>query len=201
MKYSIMKLLVLIIVFTGIFGSTLFAQQSSGGARISKGGLIADVRAMNIGDIVTILINEDARASNSNNAQTNKQNQLNATADFGKSFLKNITGTISTNTQNQYSGSGQVSTAGSFVTQITATIIEVKEDGNFLIRGSREVNTNGEKVVTTVEGVIRPDDISRDNTISSEKIADARIFHQGTGIVTQSHRPGLFTRLLNVLFL
>jgi flagellar L-ring protein precursor FlgH len=183
----------LLITFTGNF---LFSQT----APIKKGGLIADVRANKIGDIITIVINESAQASNTNNTQTNKQSQMAASADLGNSFLKNITGTISASDQNKYTGSGQVSTEGRFQTLLTASIVAIREDGNFLIRGSREVETNGEKVVTVVEGVIRPEDVSRDNTISSAKIADARIYHQGSGVATQAHRPGLLTRILNWIF-
>jgi len=183
----------LLITFTGNF---LFSQT----APIKKGGLIADVRANKIGDIITIVINESAQASNTNNTQTNKQSQMAATADLGNSFLKNITGTISASDQNKYTGSGQVTTEGRFQTLLTASIIAIREDGNFLIRGSREVDTNGEKVVTVVEGVIRPEDIGRDNTISSAKIADARFYHKGSGVATQAHRPGLLTRILNWIF-
>ena len=200
MKYRIIELSVLIIAVISVYAGLSYARQAAGGQTIQKGGLVADVRAKKIGDIVTILINENARASNNNATQTNKQNQLEATGDFGNSFLNNLSGGVSAQTQNQYRGSGQVSTSGTFTMQITASIIKVKEDGNFIIRGSREVETNGEKVVTVVEGVIRPGDISRDNTISSSKIADARIFHQGTGVATQAHRPGLFTRILNWIF-
>ncbi|MCH7783511.1 flagellar basal body L-ring protein FlgH [candidate division KSB1 bacterium] len=200
MKYRIIKLLVFAIVLTGILGGFAFAGQASGNFQFPKGGLIADVRAKKIGDIVTIIVNENAQASNANNAQTNTQSQIDATGQFGNSFLRNLTGTISAESQNQFTGSGQTSSSGSFVTQITATIIEIKEDGNFLIRGTREVDTNGEKVVTIVEGVIRPADITRDNFINSSKIADARIYHQGTGIVTQSQNPGLIMRILNWIF-
>ena len=196
MKYRCITITAVCIMIMYIAGGCLFAQN----IMLNKGGLIADVRAKKIGDIVTIIINESAQASNTNNTQTNKQNQMQASADFGNSFLKNISGTISADNSNQYRGSGQVTSQGRFQTLLTATIIAVREDGNFLIRGSREVDTNGEKVVTVVEGVIRPDDILRDNTISSAKIADARIYHQGSGVATQAHRPGLFTRILNWIF-
>ena len=200
MKYRIIKVLTLIVTVTMVLAGGVIAQESIMGARINKGGLIADVRAKRIGDVITILVNENAQASNSNNTQTNKQNTLEAQANFGNSFLNGLTGSISSESSNQFQGSGQVSTQGQFTAQVTALIIEVKEDGNFLIRGSREVETNGEKVVTVVEGIIRPEDISRNNTINSTLIADARIFHQGTGVTTQAHRPGLFTRIVNWLF-
>ncbi len=200
MKYRIIKVLTLIVTATLVFAGGAIAQESIIGARLSKGGLIGDVRAKRIGDVITILVNENAQASNSNNTQTNKQNTLEAQANFGNSFLNGLTGSISSESSNQFQGSGQVSTQGQFTAQVTALIIEVKEDGNFLIRGSREVETNGEKVVTIVEGIIRPEDISRNNTINSTLIADARIFHEGTGVTTQAHRPGLFTRIVNWIF-
>ncbi len=200
MNYCFIKMLVLIFVFNVFVVGGLLAQESIIGGRINKGRLTADVRAKGIGDVVTIVINENTQASNTNNTQTNKQNTLEAQANFGNNFFRNLTGSISSESLNQFQGSGQVSTQGLFTAQITALIVEVKEDGNFLIRGSREIETNGEKVVTVVEGVIRPEDIARNNTISSTLIADAKIFHQGSGIVTQAHRPGLLTRVVNWIF-
>ena len=200
MNYCFIKMLVLIFVFNVFVVGGLLAQESIIGGRINKGRLTADVRAKGIGDVVTIVINENTQASNTNNTQTNKQNTLEAQANFGNNFFRNLTGSISSESSNQFQGSSQVSTQGLFTAQITALIVEVKEDGNFLIRGSREIETNGEKVVTVVEGVIRPEDIARNNTISSTLIADAKIFHQGSGIVTQAHRPGLLTRVVNWIF-
>ena len=83
---------------------------------------------------------------------------------------------------------------------ISARIIGITEDGNFLIRGSKEVETNGEKVTTVVSGIIRGEDISPNNTISSNLIADASIYHEGKGVVKQGNRPGIFTRLINWIF-
>ena len=200
MKCRFQKMLVLTFVFNVFAVSGIIAQESIIGGKIIKGGLIADVRAKGIGDVVTILINENTQASNSNNTQTNKQNTLDGEASLGNNILRGLSGSISSQSSNQFQGSGQVSTQGLFTAQITAIIVGVKEDGNFLIRGSREVETNGEKVVTVIEGIVRPEDISRNNTISSTLIADAKIFHQGSGIVTQAHRPGLFTRVVNWIF-
>jgi len=200
MKYRIIKYLVGIIVFIVIYAGLVSAQANNGGHQFPKGGLLSDVKAHRIGDIVTILVSEDAQASNTTSTQTNSQNDMSADADFGGSFLKNLTGSISSSNQNQYQGSGQVTSRGSFSAQLTARIIEVREDGNFLIRGSREVETNGEKVVTIVEGIIRPADISTQNTISSSKISDAKIFHDSKGVSSSSSKPGLFTRILNWIF-
>jgi len=161
--------------------------------------LFGDVRANKIGDIVTIMINENSQASNVANTQTNKQNEMNMDADFGK-FLSRLTGTISSNTQNNFRGSGQTSSQGRFITTVSARIIAITEDGNFLIRGSKEVETNGEKVTTVVSGIIRGEDLSPANTINSNQIADAHIYHEGKGVVKQGNRPGIFTRIINWIF-
>jgi len=200
MKYRVFKLLVLGAVFSFLCAGSAAVQVGIPGQNVPKAGLMSDVRAHKVGDIVTIIISENSQASNVTNTQTNKQNTLDASADFGNSFLKGLTGTISSKTQNQYQGSGQVSSRGAFTTQLTARIIKIDEDGNFLIRGTREVETNGEKVVTVIEGVIRPADISRDNTILSTSVSDAKIFHQSKGVTAEARRPGLFTRIINWIF-
>ncbi|MFC1556556.1 flagellar basal body L-ring protein FlgH [candidate division KSB1 bacterium] len=200
MKYRIIKFLVTIIVMAVVFTGVISAQNVSSGQRIKKAGMLADVKANSIGDIVTIIISEASSARNANNTQTNAQSDMQATADFAGTFLKNLTGTVSSSTENQYQGTGLVTSSGSFSTQLTARIIEVLEDGNFLIRGTREVETNGEKQVTVVEGIIRPADITTSNTISSTKISDAKIYHESNGVSSKASKPGLFVRLLNWIF-
>ncbi|MCP4723557.1 MAG: flagellar basal body L-ring protein FlgH [bacterium] len=188
---------VLTLIMTAVTYS-VNAQQSA--LQGPKGGLIADVKAHKIGDIVTILINEDAQATNVTNTQTSKESSLDMNGDFGNNFLKALTGSISAGTSTEYNGNGTVSSRGQLSVTLTATIVGVREDGNFLIRGTREVNTNGEKVVTVAEGVVRPADITNNNTISASLIADAKIFHQGKGIATEARRPGIIQRLLNWIF-
>jgi len=200
MKHRIIKLLVGIIVFIFLYPLIATGQTASSARRIPKGGLLSDVKAHRVGDIVTVIISENSQASNITNTQTNVQNDLSAEADFGGSFLKKLTGSISSQTQNQYRGSGQVSSTGRFTMQITARIIEIMEGGNFLIRGTREVETNGEKVVSIVEGIIRSEDITTQNTISSSQISDAKIYHQSKGVTADARKPGLISRILNWIF-
>ena len=166
MRYFFVRILVMIIVLAAGFAMAATAQSGNTAMALPKAGLIADVKANQVGDIVTILINESANASNSNSTQTNAQNSMEATADFGGSFLRNLTGTISSDTQNQYQGNGQTTSSGTFTTQLSARIVEVQEDGNFLIRASREIEQNGDKIVTVVEGIIRPTDISKEDAIT-----------------------------------
>jgi flagellar L-ring protein precursor FlgH len=200
MLRRIINVSVSLIVLLTIIIDPVFSQAVKSSREMPRGGRLSDVKANSVGDILTILISENSQSSNVTNTQTNKSNSLSAEGDFGNSFLKGLTGGISSQTQNQYQGSGQVSSSGAFTTQLTVRIEEVQEDGNFLIRGTREVDTNGEKVVTIVEGVVRPADITKDNTLLSSSISNARIFHQAKGVTADARRPGLFTRIINWIF-
>ncbi|RKY87059.1 hypothetical protein DRQ09_05120 [candidate division KSB1 bacterium] len=195
----------LVIIFINFFLIFFIANDSYLQERTRKGGesLFGDVKAYKIGDVITIIISENSQASNVSNTQTNKQNQLSVQSNFGKllgELTGRLAGKISSNTQNRFRGSGQTSSQGKLITTISARIVEITENGNFLIRGSKEIETNGEKVTTVVSGVIRREDISPDNTIYSTQIADAHIYHDGKGVVKQGNRPGLFTRIINWIF-
>ncbi len=198
LRKFLVSALVLTLFLTAIAFSVNAQQQSV--LKGPKGGLIADVKAHKIGDIVTIVINENSQASNVTNTQTSKESTLDMEGDFGNNFLKALTGSVSASTGSEYSGSGTITSRGQLSVTLTATIVGVREDGNFLIRGTREVTTNGEKVVTVAEGVIRPDDITNNNTISASLIADAKIFHNGKGVATEARRPGIIQRILNWIF-
>ena len=193
-KLSIILLVCIIAVFC--MTEISFLQE-----RTRRGGesLFGDVKAYKIGDVITIIINENAQASNVANIQTDKQNQMSMDADFGK-FIGRLTGELSSDTRNSYRGSGQTASQGRFTATVAARIIEITQDGNFLIRGSKEVETNGEKVTTVVSGIIRSEDLTPTNTIYSYQIADAQIFHEGKGVVKQGNRPGIFTRVINWIF-
>ena len=101
---------------------------------------------------------------------------------------------------NNYQGQGNTSSQEQLSSQLSAVIIQVREDGNLLVRGSREVDVNGEKRITEITGVIRPSDINENNSILSSQIAELQIFHKGKGVVEQGQRPGIVMRLINWIF-
>ena len=76
----------------------------------------------------------------------------------------------------------------------------VYDNGNLLIEGNKEVEVNNEKEILRVSGIVRPEDISSDNTVLSEKIADARIQYTGTGDNHNAARPGWLARFFNWVF-
>ena len=163
--------------------------------------IYSDIKAHKIGDILTIIINEKTTSLNMADARTSKQNQMSIDNTAGAGILDFLPGFgAESETQNQYQGSGQVTSTGQFSSTMSARIQKVLEDGNYLINGTRVIDTNGETQVTELTGVVRPLDITSDNTILSSQIADIHVYHKGKGVVEQGHRPGIFTRIFNWIF-
>jgi len=163
--------------------------------------IYSDIKAHKIGDILTIIINEKTTSLNMADARTSKQNQMSVDNTAGAGILDFIPGFgAESETQNQYQGSGQVTSTGQFSSTMSARIQKILEDGNYLIKGTRIIDTNGEKQITELTGLVRPLDISSDNTILSSQIADVQVYYKGKGIVEQGHRPGIFTRIINWIF-
>jgi flagellar L-ring protein precursor FlgH len=83
---------------------------------------------------------------------------------------------------------------------ITARVMDVTPEGNLYIRGTREVKVNNETQYITLTGMIRPEDISPDNTILSSYIADAKIAYAGSGSVSDKQRPGWLMRAVDFIW-
>lgn len=157
-----------------------------------------DKKACNVGDIVTIIIEESATSTNSASTSASKSSNVDAGPGVGP-ILKNIP-------LIQYSGGDKLKASGSstrtsnFETKMTATITKVLDNGNLVIEGSRSVQTNKEKEYVKLTGTIRKEDINSDNTILSTYIADAVITHEGTGPVGSRQKEGLINKIFKILF-
>jgi flagellar L-ring protein precursor FlgH len=167
-----------------------------------------DVRAHRVGDIVTINIVETSRASKEAKTDLNRDSEIEAGLTnllgyesgigLGSDFAPETSLDLNFNTD--YRGNGKTSRNETMIAQISARIIQILPNGNLVIRGSREITVNFEKQYIIVQGVVRPVDISPNNTIQSTKIADARIDYTGKGDVTQQQRKGWGTRLLDFIW-
>ena len=181
----------------------------SEGSLVTKGkvsnSLFSDFRARHVNDMVTILVKESAASSD--DAKTENNRELSAstkpTVLFGlKDELSALFGIKDPSTlldltsKGDFKGKGTNTQKTTLETHIAALVTEVLPNGNLVIEGRRDLFVNGERKVIAIRGVIRPQDIAPDNTISSEYVANAQIIYQGEGIVSQSQKPGLFTKLL-----
>lgn len=162
--------------------------------------LFSDHRAHGVGDIITIEIVEVAQASNeaSTELKNDQANEISASGSGPLDFIP-LTG-LSSEIKNDYSGEGKTSRKGNLKAKITARITNILPNGNFLIEGTRIVDVNGEKQTTVLTGVIRPQDITPQNTVYSFNIADAQITYTGRGSVQSAQKPGILARIFQWIF-
>ncbi|MEM7468790.1 MAG: flagellar basal body L-ring protein FlgH [Pseudomonadota bacterium] len=161
--------------------------------------LVQDHRAYRVGQVVTVLIFEEATASTTSDTATSKNLDFGGALEGDDNGINHrFGGRLGLN--NDFAGGGTIERAGRLVGRVTANITERLPSGEFLIAGSQEIAFNDEGQLISVSGRVRPIDISRDNTILSYRMADAKIVYDGDGILQDRQRPGVISRFVNWLF-
>jgi len=178
--------------------SGALAQRSGSLWRDERGSLFTDLRATKAGDTVTVLVMESSIASQK--AATDLKRDSNFKVGPGKGFLFKNIGEMSYGGSSTSKGEGSTSRSSNLITRLTATVTDVLPNGNLVIQGEREIRMNEENQLIRLSGVIRPSDVSPDNTVSSTLIADARIELTGKGPIAQRQREGILTQLIRLLF-
>lgn len=167
--------------------------------------LYADLKARNVGDIVTINIVERATASKNAETKTGRESGLEAgwsglfeLITQGWKIHKTPIGTDQQiDFKNSFDGKGETTRSSYMSAYITARVIHVLPNGNLVIRGSRQVKLNNEDQFIFVQGIVRPEDISSNNTVLSTYIAEAVIELTGSGVISDKQRPGWLMRLVD----
>ncbi|MFP5211831.1 MAG: flagellar basal body L-ring protein FlgH [Acidobacteriota bacterium] len=176
----------------------------------SNPSLFKDIKAHQIGDILTITVSETSKASKTASTSATRDKNFSGEFTFGGAGVQNQAGTVdkiggaalgpySGKFSNGFTGSGATSKEDSMTAYMTATVVDVMPNGNLLIRGTRWTKVNNEMQQITLEGVVRPNDVNRNNSVLSQNIADAKIFFVGKGPVTQQQKPGWLGQLLDVV--
>lgn len=168
--------------------------------------LVSDHKAMNIGDIVTIVIAEKSSASRQATTSSDRDSNIQAGIPhlFGLENQEFITDSgldmsalIQANFSNQFEGSGQTVRSGDLSASLSTQVVDVYPNGNLKVRGGKEVMVNNEVQIIYVTGIVRPVDITAANTVDSNKILNARISYTGRGPVADQQEPGWLTRTLD----
>ncbi len=176
-------------------------QPASAGSlwRAGSRSFFRDQRARNVGDILTVNINIDDRASLQNSTQRDRSSETNA--GVGSFFgLENALGVlfpdgfdpdnmVEMQSGSSSAGSGTINRAERVSLTIAAVVTAVLPNGNLVIQGRQEVRTNRELRELLVSGIVRPNDISSENTIDHTQIAEARISYGGRGDVSRVQSP------------
>lgn len=162
--------------------------------------LFSNHKARQVGDIVTVIIVEDASASSQSQTKLTKESKsdLTGTGSGQLDFIRLFGASMDYSKEHQ--GKGQTTQSGKMKARITAEIIEIRPNGNLVVEGSRLVKINEDVDEITLRGVIRPADIAADNTVLSTYLSEAQIAYTGSGPNKNTGRQGLIARILDLIF-
>lgn len=163
--------------------------------------LFEDLKAGRVGDILTVRLTEKTNATKSSQTQTSKQTvaTLANPTIFGRPITKNgvplFSGSL--DGQSSFDGQGNSAQSNSLTGEITVTVIERLPNGNLVIQGEKWLTINQGREFIRVTGIIRPNDIETDNSVSSTRIANAQIAYSAKGALADANRMGLLARFFN----
>lgn len=167
-----------------------------------RGYLFRDQRAAAVGDILTVNIFINDRASFGNTTGRTKEAKVKGRFDFlaGLFGLFDAEGKASVGLDSTSSSKGQgvIDRSEKIQLSIAAVVTEVLPNGNLLISGSQEIRVNHELRNLEIAGIVRPRDISRDNTIAYDKVAEARVSYGGRGRMMEVQQPSLGHQLYDL---
>ncbi|AYM04429.1 MULTISPECIES: flagellar basal body L-ring protein FlgH [Agrobacterium] len=158
----------------------------------SQGALFKDLRALNIGDILTVNIQINDKADFDNETERNRTNAsgLNWKAKaeiFG--WTPEADSSIKYGSDTDTQAKGKTKRSEKLTLLVAAVVTGILENGNLIISGSQEVRVNHEIRILNVGGIVRPQDVDAQNIISYERIAEARISYGGRGRLTEVQQP------------
>lgn len=155
--------------------------------------LTSDLRARRIGDLITVMVYESASASSTANTTAARDANVGLNVQgSGERWDARI------NAGNQMDGRGRTEREGKVLAQITVSIRAIGERGDLTIAGEQVVDINNERQQISIEGQVRPQDVSDTNVVLSTRIANARIRYSGQGDVSDKQRPAWWQRLLSL---
>ncbi|SDS90446.1 flagellar L-ring protein precursor FlgH [Pseudomonas asplenii] len=165
--------------------------------------LYGDRKAFRVGDIITITLNEATQASKNANSNLSKKSttSIGLTSLFGSVPNTNNplgSGDLSLNAgysgNRATDGTSKAGQSNSLTGSITVTVADVLPNGIIAVRGEKWMTLNTGDELVRIAGLVRADDIATDNTVSSTRVADARITYSGTGSFADTSQPGWFDR-------
>jgi flagellar L-ring protein precursor FlgH len=162
-----------------------------------------DQRAKQIGDVLTVVVaiaNERAQLSAQTTRSRSSAENGALTNFFGIGAVESANPAIGAEADSTFEGSGSVDRSENINIRLAGVVLQVLPNGNLAIAGRQEVRVNGDLRELQVAGVIRPEDIRSDNTISWDKIAEARISYGGRGTIQDVQQPRYGQQIFDVVF-
>ena len=186
------------------------ARKQAGGEPTSTNtwmsGLMGDLRARQVNDLLTVRVEESITASGTADSAVSKSGK--ATAGVPTFFgletklpdSVNPANLVSTNSNTDFKGAGTTTRAGALSARLTARVAEVLPNGDLFIEGVREIEINGDRQIVVLTGIARVADINPANVVPSAALGQLRIRYFGRGLIKDSLSPGWLIRVINKIF-
>jgi flagellar L-ring protein precursor FlgH len=165
--------------------------------------MVADKRATAVGDIISIVVQENSTASKDNSTKTAKSSGIDASISSflyspGASSFLTKNGqfpALKTSAKQDFDGGGKINNSEKILARIAVQVVDVLPNKNLVIEGRRLTSFSGETQEIILRGIVRPTDITPANTVFSYNIADAAIRFVSKGTVSDNQKKGWFTRV------
>lgn len=161
--------------------------------------MFEDRRPRNVGDILTIMLQENVSASKSSSANASRDGSDSLAFTATPHFLAGLFGSDRANTsisgKNDFAGKGGAAARNTFSGTLTVTVKQVLDNGNLLVVGEKQIAINQGTEFIRFSGVVNPRTISGSNTVASTQVADARIEYVGNGYINEAQQMGWLQRL------
>lgn len=161
-------------------------------------GLYSDTKARRVGDIITVVLEENTQASKTAKTETKKETDASLSPLVG---LNGVAPTIGGNTlqlgiesDGNFKGDAKSDQSNSLTGQITVHVLRVLPNGNLIIRGEKWLTLNTGQEFIRLTGIVRAEDISADNTVESTRVANARISYSGKGSLAETQEAGWLSK-------
>lgn len=174
--------------------------------------LYEDIKARRVNDLVTISVVENITGSGKADTGTDRKSSLDASVEnffgaplnlgadnlygHGKTFEPKVKGSA----QSTFAGSGETTREGKLIGMITAKVVEVMPNGNLVLASRKEITINREKQILILRGMVRPDDITKDNIVLSSRVSDAEVYFVGDGVIQDKQGPGWLVRFIDTVW-
>jgi len=178
--------------------------------RLANTDLTSDSKAHDVGDILKVNVAE--AVSGQTSAQTELSNKRSVDSGLPNMFsaaeslathnpLLNLASLLNGSSENDASGKGAMSAADTINATVTVLVVGVLPGGTLKIKGDRRMRVNGEDDTIFLSGLVRPEDIDSDNSVSSTQVADLHVSFTGSGLVRDKQGGGWGSRMMDWLWL
>jgi len=161
--------------------------------------MYADKRASSVGDIITIIVQENTTAHKNSETKTERSSSLSAAVTSflmpGLSVNPSSLPAVAYNSDHKHDGSGAINNSETMIAHVAVRVIDVLPNKSMVIEGKRETAFSGERQTITLRGIVRAEDVTFNNTVLSYNVADATIQIVGKGTVSDSAKKGWFNRI------